>query len=122
MDIHQLALNPVLFERLNSDWALFPDHVVFLGPKAYAYYSWEALNEEITFAQNSPELVFIYGEGVYAMPSFNKAKQVQLRCYFDVIVRQKPHSPIRVLTDIQIAELLNWDAEQYRMNLNKIKN
>ena len=117
MDIHQLALNPDLFKRLSSDWALYPDHVVFLGPKAYAYRTWEALNDEKKIAQNLPELVFIYGEGVYVTPSFNKAKQVQLRCYFDVIARQKPHSPLRVLTNIQISELLNWDAEQYRMNL-----
>lgn len=117
VDIHQLALNPDLFKRLSSDWALYPDHVVFLGPRAYAYRTWEALNGEEKFAQDLPELVFIYGEGVYVTSSFNKAKQVQLRCYFDVIARQKPHSPMRVLTDIQIAELLNWDAEQYRMNL-----
>jgi rhamnose utilization protein RhaD (predicted bifunctional aldolase and dehydrogenase) len=117
VEIHQLALNPDLFKRLSSDWALYPDHVVFLGPRAYAYRTWEALNDEEKLAQDLPELVFIYGEGVYVTPSFNKAKQVQLRCYFDVIARQKPHSPMRVLTDIQIAELLNWDAEQYRMNL-----
>ena len=111
LDIHQLALNPDLFKRLSSDWALYPDHVVFLGPRAYAYRTWEALNDEEKFAQDLPELVFIYGEGVYVTPTFNKAKQVQLRCYFDVIARQKPHSPMRVLTNIQIAELLNWDVE-----------
>lgn len=116
VDIHQLALSPDLFKRLSSDWALYPDHVVFLGPRAYAYRTWEAFNEEKN-TQDLPELVFIYGEGVYVMPSFNKTKQVQLRCYFDVIARQKPQSPMRVLTDIQIAELLNWDAELYRMNL-----
>ncbi len=55
--------------------------------------------------------------GIYLNLFSYKAKQVQLRCYFDVIARQKPHSPMRVVTDIQIAELLNWDAEQYRMNL-----
>jgi len=119
LDIHQLALNPDLFNRLSSEWALYPDHVVFLGPKAYAYQKWEALNGQKMFLNELPELVFISGKGVYAKPSFNKAKQVQLRCYFDVIVRQKPHSPMRVLTNIQIAELLNWDAEQYRMNLAK---
>lgn len=118
VDIHQLALNPDLFKRLSSDWALYPDHVVFLGPRAYAYRTWEALNDE-KFSDELPELVFIYGEGVYVRPSFNKAKHVQLRCYFDVIARQKLHSPMRVLTNIQISELLNWDAEQYRMNISK---
>ncbi len=117
VDINQLALNPDLFKRLSSDWALYPDHVVFLGPRAYTYQTWEALNDAKKLAQNLPELVFIYGEGVFVTSSFNKAKQVQLRCYFDVIARQKPHSSLKVLTDFQIAELLNWDAEQYRMNI-----
>jgi rhamnose utilization protein RhaD (predicted bifunctional aldolase and dehydrogenase) len=116
VDIQQLALNPELFKRLNSDWALYPDHVVFLGPKAYAYSTWDALSDKER-SQNLPELVFIEGEGVYARPSFNKAKQVQLRCYFDVMARQKHDAPMKVLTAAQIAELLNWDAEQYRMNI-----
>lgn len=116
-DIHQLALNSDLFKRLSSDWALYPDHVVFLGPRAYVYSTWEAFKDEKKLTQNLPELVFIFGKGVYVTPSFNKAKQLQLRCYYDVILRQKPHSKMRVLTDIQIAELLNWDAEQYRINL-----
>lgn len=119
LDIHQLALNSDLFKRLSSDWALYPDHVVFLGPRAWVYRTWEALNDGKQMVNELPELVFIYGEGVYAKPSFNKAKQVQLRCYYDVMARQNSHSTMRVLTNIQIAELLNWDAEQYRMNLAK---
>lgn len=108
VDIHQLALNPDLFKRLSSEWALYPDHVVFLGPRAYAYRTWEALNAEEKLVQNPPELVFIYGEGVYVTSSFSQAKQAQLRGYCDVIARQKPDSPLRVLTETQIAELLNW--------------
>jgi rhamnose utilization protein RhaD (predicted bifunctional aldolase and dehydrogenase) len=117
MEIQQLALNPYFFKRLSSEWALYPDHVVFLGPRAYTYHSWDALIDEITCSKALPELVFIDGKGVYATTSFKMAKQVQLRCYFDVIVRQKPLSQMRTLSDIQIAELLNWDAEQYRINI-----
>lgn len=119
LDVHQLALNTDLFDRLKSDWALYPDHVVFLGPRAYAYKTWEVFNEESEKLGELPELVFIHGEGVFAKPSFNKAKHAQLRCYYDVLTRQKPHSLLRILTNAQIAELLNWDAEQYRMNLAK---
>jgi rhamnose utilization protein RhaD (predicted bifunctional aldolase and dehydrogenase) len=116
-EIHQLALNADIFNQLSSDWALYPDHVVFLGHKAYTYRTWEALNDEKKLMQDLPELVFIYGEGVYIKPSFNKTKQVQLRCYFDVIVRQKPNSPMRALTNLQVAELINWDEEQHRINI-----
>lgn len=115
--IQQLALDPGLFKRLTVDWALYPDHVVFLGPRAYAYPTWETLRDQAPSFDALPELVFIYGKGVYAKSSFTTAKQAQLRCYFDVIVRQKIESRLITLSDNQIAELLNWDAEHYRMSL-----
>lgn len=116
-EIQQLALAPGLFKRLSSDWALYPDHVVFLGPKAHVYPTWEAFGDQNISFDLLPELVFISGEGVYAKASFTASKQAQLRCYFDVIVRQKVDCPLIVLSDNQIAELLNWDAEQYRKSL-----
>jgi rhamnose utilization protein RhaD (predicted bifunctional aldolase and dehydrogenase) len=118
-NVQQLALNAELFNRLASQWALYPDHVVFLGAKAYAYTTWEAFGEEHNGKQELPELVFILGNGVFVKPSFNKAKSAQLRCYYDVLARQIPCLPAEGLTPAQIAELLNWDAEQYRMNLSK---
>ena len=118
-DVHLLALNTELFNRLDNDWALYPDHVVFLGARAYAYKSWEDFGEENKDGLKLPELVFIKGNGVFVKPSFNKAKLAQLRCYHDVLARQYPHSSIKRLTSAQTAELLNWDAEQYRINLSK---
>jgi len=113
--IQQLALNPVFFNRLQSDWALYPDHVVFLGALAHTYPSWSAFTEQNI--DLLPELAFVRGEGVYAKKSFTLAKKAQLRCYFDVMVRQKPGTPLVALKDDQIAELLNWDAEKYRMSI-----
>lgn len=115
--VQQLALDPILYKHLNSEWALYPDHVVFLGPKAHVYDSWPALTKEFLRSKFFPELVFIRGEGVFARPSFTKAKLAQLRCYFDVLTRLEPDSSLAVLSNNQIAELLNWDAEQYRINL-----
>ena len=116
--VHQLALNVDLFDRLSSDWALYPDHVVFLGSQANAYSTWESFREKKVKTEQ-PELVFIQGKGVFVRPDFSKAKQAQLRCYFDVLSRQGRCQAIRALTDVQISELLNWDAEQFRMNLSK---
>ena len=56
------------------------------------------------------------GEGVYAKDSFGAAKLAQLRCYYDVLARHNG-APLATLTDSDVAELLNWDAEQYRMAL-----
>lgn len=118
-DLQQLALNTDLFNRLASDWALYPDHVVFLGIRAYAYRTWEAFQEENMSIDEQPELVFILGSGVFVKSTFNEAKHAQLRCYYDVLARQSQHPFIKALTETQISELLNWDAEQYRKLLAK---
>lgn len=115
--VQQLALDPNLFLRLSSDWALYPDHVVFLGPRAYAYQSWTELEVESIQSGPLPELIFLSGVGVYAKSTFTKAKLVQLRCYLDIMVRQKIDSSLICLTLNQIGDLLNWDAEQYRISL-----
>lgn len=116
VEVHQLALHPDLINRLSIDWGLYPDHVVFLGPKPFIFDSWEALSEHPA-SEPLPELVFIRDKGVFVDASFSLAKQLQLRCYFDVMVRQAPNEKLRSLSDDQIAELLDWDAEKYRMSL-----
>jgi rhamnose utilization protein RhaD (predicted bifunctional aldolase and dehydrogenase) len=115
--VHQLALDPLLFSRLKRDWALYPDHVVFLGPTPHVYESWARFEDEALPSGLFPELIFLAGEGVFVQESFTRAKLAQLCCYFDVMVRQMSGHPLIVLTNDQIAELLNWDAEQYRMSL-----
>lgn len=117
--IHQLAINPTLFDRLSSDWALYPDHVVFLGATPACYNSFDALRAEHPHNGTWPELVFIRDSGVYTQPEFSIAKQAQLRCYYDVLSRQPDGYKINTLSHEQIAELLNWDAEQYRKNIAK---
>lgn len=112
-DLHQLALNPDLFTRLDTEWALYPDHVVFLGERAYTDKTWRAIQANKQ-GNHLPELIFIQGCGVFVTATFNKAKHAQLRCYYDVITRQNPHSCVKALTVNQVAELLNWDAEKYR--------
>lgn len=118
-EIHNLTSNVNLFARLDSDWALYPDHVVFLGPKAYTYLTWDEFNEHNKTNIEFPELIFIKNKGVFARPSFNKTKLAQLRCYYDVLIRQNTEQKLSALTNLQIAELLNWDAEHYRKQLAK---
>jgi rhamnose utilization protein RhaD (predicted bifunctional aldolase and dehydrogenase) len=118
-EVHQLALNPDLFDRLATDWALYPDHVVFLGPHAYTYQSPEEFLIKHNAMPAKPELVFILGHGVFVKSTFNNAKHAQLRCFYDVLARQNPDSSLNALNNDQIAELLNWDAEQYRMSFAK---
>ncbi len=118
-DLHQLATEIDLFNRLEADWALYPDHVVFLGAHPHTYNDMEVLDKALRNIVEMPQLIFIKGVGVFTRPDFSSAKNAQLRCYYDVLVRQDRKHVIQALTHQQIAELLNWDAEQYRMGLDK---
>ncbi|HDL6963989.1 TPA: class II aldolase [Yersinia enterocolitica] len=116
-NIHELAINPEIFSHLTPCWALYPDHVVFLGACPNTFESVEAFHAYLSENRVGPELVFIKNTGVYIKGSFNKAKLAQLRCYCDVISRVNELSKINVLTRHQIGELLNWDAEKYRIHI-----
>ena len=117
--VQQLATSIVLFDRLETDWVLYPDHVVFLGPVARKYECVAELEREMITVAEMPELFFVRGVGVFMHTEFSMAKQVQLRCYYDVISRQDKYTVLNALNNSQIADLLNWDAEKYRMGIAK---
>jgi rhamnose utilization protein RhaD (predicted bifunctional aldolase and dehydrogenase) len=110
-DINNLVLDENYFTHVRKNWALYPDHVVFLGENAFCYDS----VEEFSSSNARPDLLFIKGVGVYTLPKFSCAKLDQLRCYYDVIVRLNINHKIRTLNNKEINELLNWDLEKYRI-------
>jgi len=113
--LHRLALDARLFKRLQTDWALYPDHVVFLGPNAHLYQSWDDLKKVLALTNEFPEQIFIRDKGVFVTNIFSKAKAMQLRCYYDILIRQPHDAKLQSLSQNQIMDLLNWDAEKYRM-------
>lgn len=115
--LHVLVTDETYFRRLQSDWALYPDHVVFLGPSAKVFLSMESFGHAISLNENIPELVFVRSNGIYVRGTFNTAKLAQLRCYYDVLARQDYFTELQALSEKQIFDLLNWDAEKYRMGL-----
>jgi rhamnose utilization protein RhaD (predicted bifunctional aldolase and dehydrogenase) len=117
--LSNLAIHEDLFSRLKSSWAICPDHVVFLGAEPYLYEDEVHFQEQYKTIQPSPLLVFIKNRGVFVCKDFNMAKCLQLRCYYDVMVRQKNNQELNILSHSEIGELLNWDAEQYRMTISK---
>ena len=116
--VHNLALNNRLYEYVKSAWALYPDHVVFLGKSSFCYNTVEAFKKELNNG-SLPEMVIIKDMGVFAKPEFNIAKKIQLQCYYDVLIRQPDDVNLKALDEFQIDELLNWDAEHYRQNVAK---
>jgi len=117
--VNQLAINPKLFQRLGKNWAIYPDHVVFLGAKANIYSDLTKLKTELNSTHKNPELIFIEKYGVYNTTEFSIGKQLQLRLYYDILSRQKQDSDPDCLSESDIVSLLNWDAEIYRMGIIK---
>jgi rhamnose utilization protein RhaD (predicted bifunctional aldolase and dehydrogenase) len=119
IEVQQLALDPALFKRLQADWALFPDHVVFLGPKAFTYSSWDDCITQGHDLAVWPELFFIEHTGVFVIPDFSLAKSAQLGCFFDVITRVGLDAHLEPLDEAAVHALLNWDAEKNRQQMSK---
>jgi rhamnose utilization protein RhaD (predicted bifunctional aldolase and dehydrogenase) len=115
--LHQLAQDPNLFVRLKSNWALYPDHVVFLGNAAHTYLTLDMFADSVKNSSNLPELVFIKDLGTFILSSFGFAKQAQLRCYYDVLVRQEIGQSLNTLMPEAVYDIMNWDAEKYRIQL-----
>ena len=113
--INQLAIKAELITRLKHDWALYPDHIVFLGPKPILLDEKNLLDYTI-IQQKKPIFIFALGKGVYEYKAVTLAQRVQIRCYFDVISRQKKFDKLAALNSSQIDQILNWEAEHYRQN------
>lgn len=119
-ELHCLATDPVLFEHLSCNWALYPDHLVFLGARALTLNSRDELaqwSRKSNDRETGSDFVFVRDFGVFSRGRVSDGKLAQLRCYFDVLVRQRPAVRLATLGDAEVAALLNWDAERYRMQI-----
>ena len=113
--LEALVFDEVSYSRLQQSWALYPDHVVFLGPYALTYESVAAWNAQPP-TKNGPKYpVFVKGFGIFVPKMFNRAAHEQLRCYYDVVSRLPPAAQTVTLSTADVASLLEWDAEKYRI-------
>jgi rhamnose utilization protein RhaD (predicted bifunctional aldolase and dehydrogenase) len=78
-----------------------------------------SLNDLDNLGEKKPAFIFDLGTGVYESKMVTTAQKVQLRCYYDVLIRQPVTEKLLTLSPDSIAELLNWDAEKYRKSLPK---
>jgi len=115
-EIDRLAHGNTVFNRLQADWALYPDHVVFLGPKAFCFDGEDEFVLTALHTDQLPELVFVRDLGVFENEKLSDAKKAQLKCYGDVMTRQSDDEVLDSLSDEHIAQLLDWEAEKYRKN------
>lgn len=116
-EVSLLATNGELLDRVRYEWALYPDHVVFLGSDAAILEGDFATYELDKLALKAPSHIVVSHDDVYESPSATQAQRAQLRCYFDVLARQSSSVKLRVLNKQQVSELLDWDAEKYRSSV-----
>lgn len=110
-------------QRMADAWALYPDHVVFLGASPICHDSVGAARAYCN-VQGGPvtdQAHFIQDVGVFSLQPLSAGKLVQLRCYADVLLRQPAGQQLQTLEHEQVAALLNWDAERYRQQINLCK-
>jgi len=109
--------------RIAAPGNLFPDQVVFLdetiaiaGPKDSA----ASIAAATTAAGKAiPVSILFPGKGVLMRRDANAGAQAMARCRSNVMARIPQDARILYFTAQDMDELLNWDAEKYRLSLNQ---
>lgn len=115
-DSHAVALDP-LSCRIASGGSLYPDHVIFLGSGATALLPEETPQEMLAKTEQAPAMLLIPGSGTLLHDSVSESGEELARCLAHVTSRIAEDTAVRYLTAEQDYELLNWDAEKYRKQL-----
>jgi rhamnose utilization protein RhaD (predicted bifunctional aldolase and dehydrogenase) len=117
---HAVATDPVSLAFAKSG-SLYPDHVIFLGPKSAVAREGENASDTRNrmLASGAPEPVSILypGLGVLMHRNATDGAHAMARCLADVTARIPEGAKLNTLTETDHSALLNWDAEKYRQAL-----
>ena len=91
-EVHPLAMDAFSLEAATLG-TLFPDQCVYLGPK----------------------ILLVRGKGVLVTNDLNRAGREVLIAVKRIIERLDPTIPIQFLEPAEVARLMDWDAEKYRL-------
>lgn len=120
--VNALAFNDKMIECL-SEKAIFPDAVVFLGNHNLFLneipYDWAPYATDL----KSAKFILIKDLGVIVVNALSKSArenvELFLKIHFRIFSCLTSFDNINYLTDCQVSELLNWDAEKYRQSMLK---
>lgn len=115
--LNQLATNNRLSSRLKTAWALYPDHVVFLGAAAAVFSPVDEFQSVAQCIYKQSPYIFILGVGVFENPKVTTSQREMLQCYYDVVMRLDVDKELNVLSRNEVVDLLDRDDEKYRINL-----
>jgi rhamnose utilization protein RhaD (predicted bifunctional aldolase and dehydrogenase) len=121
-EVHALATDS-LSSRVAAQGTLFPDQCVYLGPAAALVESSESLAAAAQRYQSrynfAPAFLLVPGAGVVTKKALNRAAQELLVCLKRVVERIPLDAQATYLPPAQVARLMNWDAEKYRIAMAK---
>ena len=107
---HAIATDPASLQ-MAAGGPLYPDHVVFLGDKP-------TLIDPAGFAASRPPpWLLARGAGVLVHRSLPAGGEEMVRCLARFLPRIDPAARLIYLSERQVGELLDWDAEKYRRQL-----
>jgi rhamnose utilization protein RhaD (predicted bifunctional aldolase and dehydrogenase) len=104
-----------------SQGTMYPDHCVYLGPAAAVKREGESLNEAIARYSDenhyAPAFLLVEGVGLLVSKDLTRAGGELLGCLKRVAERIPAGADVSYLEDSQVARLMNWDAEKYRISV-----
>jgi rhamnose utilization protein RhaD (predicted bifunctional aldolase and dehydrogenase) len=119
-EAHALATN-VRSCKIAAGGTMYPDHCVYLGPAAAIVRNGESIDQAVerymTRYNYRPSVLLVEGKGVLTTKDLNRAGRELLLCLKRVVERIPPDVSPTYLEDWQVAKLMNWDAEKYRISL-----
>lgn len=121
---HDLGMDPRLFEIVVRG-SLYPDHVVFLGP-AISFIREEddpfaPLNCSTLASGREPPILLLKGAGCLVNVNLESSPIALMGCLARVARKFQAGQVINYLSTTDEAELLNWEAEEYRQRMAGVK-
>ena len=96
---------------------LYPDHVVFLGPGITVLADGDTPAALALRSDRPPTMLVLPGKGIVLLQSALRGADELARGLADVTGRIAVDAPLQTLTAAQEDELVQWDAEVYRLKL-----
>lgn len=120
-EAHQTALRPETIVMAEGG-SLYPDHVIFCGVGTAVVRDGEtvadAAKRSVGPDGKPPLLMLVPGKGALLRDDCGKSNEALARCLADVTRRIAPGTELSYLSLEENMELIDWDAEKYRLALN----
>jgi rhamnose utilization protein RhaD (predicted bifunctional aldolase and dehydrogenase) len=100
---------------------LYPDHVVFLGPGVAIVQAGQTIQEAVDQAGSilgvTVNTAIAPGYGVAIRENLSRSANEMLACLAEITLRLHTGNNVRTLQDSAVRQLVDWEAEKYRVGL-----